>query len=1181
MQDWNTYEGQKFFMNPNTHQNNISFEWKRDRTGYVDEARMDNPLPTTSDDLQDDFDQEIDRLLRESMTEYQQSYPSAVSLSLEQVDQLLYENMDELGQDYTSLSLANQEQVLEALLLDEPSFSDESSYSSDQHKHNPPIETGRNLFPEEALSTRHEDNNSGKEISTLKPRLHLHIPKQRNQHQGNTMVAPDAAQINLALYETSTKPKVDIKNLRRLTLAIFRTLHIPVEPDDIPTVDLHNPSSTDVHQSLPPAMLLLMTSMILGTSGDKPVADTFGSQISNGDLVALQRIITAMMNQKNIIMQPAATRTEELLTMRGLNLSRNNNSFACAKYRNGVYDLSNVQFNPPAAITPLFLRLYRFVLDTLFSTVDCWPFFGPAPSSDSNYREQMPSRLYLSTVEKNVWRGKYTNFAQFEQDIQLVWSSAVDCSQDMNSCTKDAERLEQLFYATVHLLKEPIRYQDWYAVEKYAFDPTQRLAEELDPTDISADELFINNRVVYLVPSIIMAEQKLSREHNYGNDELPIVQLNRPFFEAVEQMRGNSSNYFDPIPRLYVANNPTARGSPGALYAVLYNTRVTYNAEDRYLVDTDVVLAVQIHAIHDMKFLDERFRYSCLGGWAYLRPLRIMECIAFCVDESIKRECLDVHFAPFRISYPAKKEERNLNDRNKYLRKMIQAIFFIPDIHDDAEASVAATEPKVEVKKPTYLQVARDTQYEKEEIQSIEQETKPAVTIQFGINCVKIIEGAKMTPEIMHTVWQKLLNSKSFIDDSWISSPLMRFAECYSKGIGVHNISKRYKDINWEISHSDGFFKQVYFAGSVVVQTFRNMTLYQRVTEIACLMKLRNLPRMAQIKEVLYNDEGDIVGLSMDRYHVTLKDYGHLHSHHRLTAYQKYDIIHQMLMCLKTVHEAGIAHRDLSEVNFMINTIDGELEDQSSKTCLYLIDFGKSVFCNALDMREWFVEIAEGKERADHDDEDDLSPKSAEELQLWCANLPWIKGKPDHGYRMYRSIQTLPKTRTDTQTLPWLIHPQAEDMYSATVMIWKIFTETEPWRGILDSDIQGLRYVAEDDYRIQKAIEHEVQGELSRQLLLKCLRTQPQDRETAANVLEWITREDIRNGLITEWKIYSAETRASRRAKSLHGREDELKEKSKKRRKAAQQQPSTSSSRKTQVSGLGKNRNQQKPKSLE
>lgn len=239
-----------------------------------------------------------------------------------------------------------------------------------------------------------------------------------------------------------------------------------------------------------------------------------------------------------------------------------------------------------------------------------------------------------------------------------------------------------------------------------------------------------------------------------------------------------------------------------------------------------------------------------------------------------------------------------------------------------------------------------------------------------------------------------------------------------------------------------------------------------------------------------------------------------------------------MLICMKTIHDAGLAHRDLSEVNMMVNRIkDQYLEDGSERVYLYLIDFGKAVFCEANDVREWFVDVP----RAEWEYDGDVVPETKEELDVWCDQLPWVKGKPDHGYRMYRSIQTLPKTRSDSQVLPWLIHPQAEDMYSIGVMIWKLFTDTEPWRGILDTDLQGLRYVAEDDYRIQRALEGEVHGELSRQLLLKCLKTRPQDRETAHQILDWIGQESVREGLIGEWKMYSSDSRGARRSKSNYG----------------------------------------------
>lgn len=138
----------------------------------------------------------------------------------------------------------------------------------------------------------------------------------------------------------------------------------------------------------------------------------------------------------------------------------------------------------------------------------------------------------------------------------------------------------------------------------------------------------------------------------------------------------------------------------------------------------------------------------------------------------------------------------------------------------------------------------------------------------------------------------------------------------------------------------------------------------------------------------------------------------------------------------------------------------------------------------------------------------------------------------------FRSIQTLPKTRSHSQVLDWLIEPMAEDMYSIGVMIWKLFSDSEPWRGILDSDLQGLRYAAEDDYRIERQLESDVHGPVSRELLLKAIRVHPKDRVTAAELLAWYEQEHVRQALLEEWHTYSSEKRSSRKAKKMFGFEE-------------------------------------------
>src|ERR1700709_2512570 len=110
-----------------------------------------------------------------------------------------------------------------------------------------------------------------------------------------------------------------------------------------------------------------------------------------------------------------------------------------------------------------------------------------------------------------------------------------------------------------------------------------------------------------------------------------------------------------------------------------------------------------------------------------------------------------------------------------------------------------------------------------------------------------------------------------------------------------------------------------------------------------------------------------------------------------------------------------------------------------------------------------------------------------------------------------------------------MIHPQQEDMYSIGVIIWKTFAETEPWEGVLDTDIKGLRYMVEDDFRIEKSVNKDVPGESSRKLLFSCLKTSPHERQTASQILEWFEQPEVKHKLIEEWTQFAPEKRANRR----------------------------------------------------
>ncbi|KAI8982586.1 hypothetical protein BDB01DRAFT_851079 [Pilobolus umbonatus] len=956
-----------------------------------------------------------------------------------------------------------------------------------------------------------------------RPQLRLHLSKHMD------IVFDDT--------KDPMKPDLDVNNLRKLTIATLRTLGVYIALDELPPVDINEPLSTDSQQVLPTAAMQLITTMVLGTSGDKEVSQTLGSQISNGDLVALQRMIVAGLRSKNIVIhtvltdQPStAVKEEPVMNV----ISQSNTHY-------NMIDLSQVKYEPPHNVTRLFLRLYRFMINMLLSTPDCWPFIQPVPDSAFLYHQEIKHPMDLQTIELNVWKGKYTKFARFEKDMQLIWKNARVFHRNTGTIYKHAENLEKLFTKIVMDIKRQIRKQQQpLGPHDFKFDPANTLPEESDFSYPPIEQVFseqsslISNTfkisTVYTIAALSPLEPKGRKPKGLTQEKLLYLQLNGPFFQAVERMKTDLTGNHSLVPRFYIAKNRTLLRqirSQGVL-AIFYNTKTNRRPNKLIKIETDMILAYPASELFDIDQINECTDDFAPKGWIHLRPLRVVRQIVFEVNEAIERDYFKRMFATSKMAIDDRTGHHNSNTK-RLLKKIVRQILGLPisvEIKEEPLPHLSRLKQRM-TKEEEAMDVNEGSDDENiNEATPKEEDLIKCEVEQEKVDTPFISSTERLGKrEISHDIWKKL------------------FKVCSDKGILINNIA-HHGHINWNSPNSEGFFKRVYFFDNIVVQAFRQMTMYQRITEVACLMKLRNLPHMAQMKEVLYNDNGDVAGLSMERYQITLKQYTHVHSHHRLTAYQKFDVIHQMLICMKTIHEAGLAHRDLSEVNIMVNTVEGHyLEDGSEKVCLYLIDFGKSVFCEPQDVRDWFVDVP----RADWEYDGDVVPETKEELNSWCELLPWVKGKPDHGYRI--SIQTLPKTRSDNQILPWLIHPQAEDMYSIGVMIWKVFTDTEPWRGILDTDLQGLRYVAEDDYRIQRALEGEVHGELSRQLLLKCLKTRPQDRATASEILNWIEQPSVQEGLIGEWKMYSSDTRGARRAKTLYGFEDTDEEEKKKPKK--------------------------------
>ncbi|KAI8991701.1 kinase-like domain-containing protein, partial [Mycotypha africana] len=230
-------------------------------------------------------------------------------------------------------------------------------------------------------------------------------------------------------------------------------------------------------------------------------------------------------------------------------------------------------------------------------------------------------------------------------------------------------------------------------------------------------------------------------------------------------------------------------------------------------------------------------------------------------------------------------------------------------------------------------------------------------------------------------------------------------------------------------------------------------------------------------------------------------------------------IIVQLLRALQIVHKEGIAHRDLSTTNFVMD-IPGDsstLLDDSPRTKVYLIDFGKAVFTKPKDTQYWWLQQESAYNRGFEMYKNEVQPRNKDELAVWCKNLPLTMARPDHGYRLYRSIQTLPKTQRDRKLLPYLIDPIAEDVYSMGALIWKIISGMEPWPGVFDIDLKALRENVSNDESIDRIIHRETPGPTSAQLLKMFLRVNPEDRCSITEILGWLERPAIRKALLCEW----------------------------------------------------------------
>ncbi|KAK9727673.1 hypothetical protein K7432_001610 [Basidiobolus ranarum] len=318
--------------------------------------------------------------------------------------------------------------------------------------------------------------------------------------------------------------------------------------------------------------------------------------------------------------------------------------------------------------------------------------------------------------------------------------------------------------------------------------------------------------------------------------------------------------------------------------------------------------------------------------------------------------------------------------------------------------------------------------------------------------------------------------------------------------LGVHFENRESIEQHLSQRYVVGQFKNVHVSASdvnIVVQIYKGIgreLIESRLMELACLLKLRGLKRVGEILSIVESDDGIPTGLTMNRYQKTLKQY--LHIRYNISPQQKYKLMRDLIAAVKVLHDLGIAHRNLSEENIMVNEIEGIfLKDGTLRPKVFLIDYGKARFTRREDIQRWY-----------------LYPLAPEEEKL----LPRITSTPDHGYKRYRSIKTLPRSKNDIATLSHDINPFAEDIYSLGVLLWRIFTQQCPLACVFEDDILGLRQIVSDEHRLRTEICKAIPGSKCRELLFGCLAVNDVDRWSVDELSKWIWNQQNRKQLIYE-----------------------------------------------------------------
>lgn len=288
---------------------------------------------------------------------------------------------------------------------------------------------------------------------------------------------------------------------------------------------------------------------------------------------------------------------------------------------------------------------------------------------------------------------------------------------------------------------------------KFKFDPTKSLPEESDFSYPPMERVFSKASTVYTISALSPFEPKGKKPKGLTNEKLLYLQLNGPFFQAVERMKSDLEGNHSMVPRFYISKNRTLLRqvrSQGVL-AIFSNVKTTRIKGSKNIhIETDVILAYPASELYE---INECTDESAPKGWIYLRPLRVLTGVTFEVNESIER---DYFKRMFTTSKMAIDDKHGPSMTKMLLKRVVQKILGLPDEGVKLEENIN--------ERPLQRMLRTKEEEEMETNEGSDDEKQQTATPEdiMEVDVTPRHDQRLGTKEMNHEIWQKLFNGREY-----------------------------------------------------------------------------------------------------------------------------------------------------------------------------------------------------------------------------------------------------------------------------------------------------------------------------------------------------------------------------------------------------------------------------------